>query len=234
MRVLELHDILGRTGAPPELVAAVRERGLELDEAWKRCARGDHRMWLAACGGASIEALVEAAAAAVLVVCERYDRASDPVARTVELAVSGAIDADDASIAACDAIAGGALGTYRQATYPGLGHAARAAALVVRAAQGLREGEARREAARLLRARQTAAILGAGTHITLPADPGPARLHPVLAAHDPAQGAFVFAVAAAAEALVECAAATQAEGIDSERELDEAVRSVIELGELPR
>ncbi len=232
MRVVELHDILGRAGAPQELVRLVRDGRLDFDGAWLRCERGDHRIWLAACGGATVEALVEAAGAAVLVVCERYDRASDAVARTVELAVSGAIDADDASVGTCDAIAGGDLGTYREAMYPGLPHAARAATLVIRAAQGLREGEARREAARLLRARQTAAILGAGAHITLPADPGPARLHPALAAHDPAQGAFLFAVAAAAEALVECAAARAAEDLDADLELDDVVRTVLELGEL--
>jgi hypothetical protein len=55
----------------------------------------------------------------------------------------------------------------------------------------------------------------------------------MLAAHDPAQGAFLFAVAAAAEALVECEAATSAEGVDASGELDEVVRTMVELGELP-
>ncbi len=189
-------------------------------------------MWLAACGGVPIERVVEAAGAAVLVVCERYGSIADPVVRTVELAVSGALESEDGSVEACRAISNGDLGTYREANYPGLPSAARAATLVLHAAQGLIEGEARREAARLHRARQTAAILGAGAHITLPAPVGPARLYPELAAHDPAQGAFLFAVAAAAEAVVECGATTLAEGLDAEDELDEVVRTVVEHGEL--
>lgn len=228
---MELYEALRSIGAPAELASTIEDEAT-LEDVWAACERGDHRLWLAACGGAPIELLIEAAAVAVFVVAEELD--ADAILETTELAVAGALDELPAAIAACEALVSDAAGGYRDAQKPGLPHAARAAMLLAHAAQGLSEGEARREAERLDRAQRSAALLGAGSSITLPAHAGPARLSPDRAAHDPAQGSFAFAVAAAAEAITECVAARLA-GSDPdaearaavERELDTVVHEAL-------
>lgn len=232
---MEIYEVLRSVGGPADLADVLEDTALSFDEAWDGCRRGDHRVWLAACGGAPIEAVIEAAATAVLVLAEALE--AEVVLETAQLAVAGAIDELPGAIAACEALASDPTGGYRDAQQPGLPHAARAAMLLAHAAEGLAEGEARREATRLDQAQRSAALLGAGSNITLPAQAGPARLSPSLAAGDPAQGSFVFAVAAAAEAVRECVAAQLAgrspdadEVSAAEREVDASVRDAITEG----
>jgi hypothetical protein len=235
---MELHDILREIGAPDELSADVEEQESSFEEAWERCGRGDHRVWLAAAGGVPVELLIEAAAGAVLVTGEKLGEAAEVVLEAAELAVSRSVDELPEAIAACESVAGGGVGSYRGAHLLGLPHAARAAILVAHSAQGLTEGETRREAVRLDQAQRSAAMLGVGSSITLPAQAGPARLQSMLAARDPAQGSFLFAVAAAAEAVAECALAelggSEEAKVRAEVEgaLDRVVREVLEGGEL--
>jgi hypothetical protein len=232
---MELHEILERADAPSALVRWVRESLADLDQAWERCARPDHRIWLAAVAGAPIEALIEAAAAVVTRRLEGEARPPEAVLRALELALGGGSGPELLEAAeACEAVAGGGVGSYRDAEPPRHAPLARAAALVAGAAEGLSTGEARREAARLEQARQTGAFVGVGTQIALPARAGPARLDVLAAGRDPAQGVFLFAVAAAAEAALEASAlegATPADAAASEalvRELDALVRDVLE------
>lgn len=227
---MRLADALERMDAPESLLQPVRELDLELDAAWERCARADHRVWLAAGAGAPVELLVEASAAAVLVLLERLGDPSDALSDAAELAAGGASIRDLARAAErCEQIAERGEASYRTAPGIGLVHAARAAALVARAAEGLGQGEARREAVRLERARHTGALLGAGAHAVLPARDEPARVNVHALTSDPAQGAFVYAVAACAEALFEADAVRD---VLEPGELDAMVRSVLEEGEL--
>lgn len=225
---MELGDVLARLEAPEALVRQVA--GLSFEEAWDECVRAGHRIWLAACAGAAIEALVEAAATAVLVVLERLGDPSPALARAAELAVAGGSVSELSRAAArCEQIAEAAQGTYRIAPGVAVPHAARAAALVARAAEGLTEGEARREAVRLERARARGALLGAGMHAFLPAGEGPARIHLPTVDADPAQSAFLFAVAACAESLFESEAALHAlRGPLAPSDLDAIVRGALE------
>lgn len=225
---MELADVLARLDAPEALVRRVAE--LTFDEAWEACEWGEHRVWLAAGAGAPIEALVEAAATAALVVLERLGDPSPALARAAELAVAGASVFELSRAAArCEQIAEAAQGTYRIAPGKALPPAARAAALVARAAEGLAEGEARREAVRLERARASGALLGAGMHAFLPAGEGPARIHLATVDSDPAQSAFLFAVAACAESLFESESALHAlRDPLAPSDLDAIVRGVLE------
>lgn len=230
---MELHEALRAIGAPAEFADAVAADEVAFEDAWQRCQRADHRIWLAACGGAPIEVVIETAALVVMSAAEELD--ADAVVRAAELAVAGALDELPRAVEHCEQLASGAVsGGYREAQHPALPHLARAGMLLANAAQGLAEGEARREAERLERAHRTAVLLGAGTSITLPAPDEPARLHPMLAAHDPAQGAFLFAVAACAEAIREVSAARLAGPAPSEelrarveRELDRRVAEAL-------
>lgn len=226
---VELDEVLERVGAPGALVREVRERALDFAQAWDECADVTHRLWLAACGGAPVEVVVESACAVVLRVTERLGRRADFVAEAAERAARGDVTELSPALEACETWVEAAPATYRDPASASLWHAAKAASLVGHAALGLAEGEARREAPRLEQARRTAALLGAGSHITLPARAGPARLEP-LAAPDPAQSSFAYAVAAAAEALVECVAALRAleQGGAIEAEVDALVRGTLE------
>jgi hypothetical protein len=232
---MELSDVLERVGAPAPLVIGVRERVLDLEQAWSECRRGEHRVWLAAVGGAPVEVIVECAAAVVLSVCERLGRSLERIAETAERAVSGDTEGLEEAIDACEALAQADPTTYREPAAAGLAQAARAGALVGHAALALAEGEARREAPRLERARRMAALLGAGADTTLPARAGPARLEP-LSEPDPAQASFAFAVAAAADAVEASEAALRAttdpDAADWARaEVDALVRAALEEDE---
>ena len=56
---MELHELLERVDAPDDLVVWARDAALEFDAVWATLTRGDHRLWVAACGGTPIEVLVE-------------------------------------------------------------------------------------------------------------------------------------------------------------------------------
>lgn len=225
---MELADVLEAMDAPDALVDGVRRDALDLGEAWETCVEADHRVWLAASAGAPVEVLVEASASAVLVLLERLGDPSPVLADAAQLAVAGA-SARELGLAAerCEEIAERGAG-YRDAAGLDLGHAARAAALVARAGEGLAQGEARREAVRLDRAQHMASMLGAAVHAVLPANADAARVDVNAIGRDPAQGAFVYAVAACAEALREVASLREVVDPD---ELDAIVRSVLEEGE---
>lgn len=227
---MTLTELLESVDAPAELITRCREDAWELDDAWERIRRGDHRVWLAACTGAPIELLVEGAAAALFSVLDTFLAPPPMLARAAELAVAGATVAElDGAAIACEALADEDRGSYRAPPEPGLAAACRAAALVVRAAEGLAMGEARREAVRLERARSVGARIGAGPAAVLPRADGPARLDVLAAASDPAQGAFLFATAAAAEAVLACVEAASAGGAEYEAaRLDAIVREALE------
>ncbi|MEC7524975.1 MAG: hypothetical protein VYE22_34155 [Myxococcota bacterium] len=235
---MELHALLESADAPDALVAEVKEAELEFDAAWARVARADHRLWLAAVGGTPVEVLVEATAAAVLTAVDTFTEAPEPVVRALELSVGGAEPAELLAAAeACEAVAvsGFGAGGYRSAAEPGSAEAARAAALVARGAEGLAAGEAQREALRLDQARARSAYLGVGVQVALSSPEGPARLDVLAAAGDPAQGAFLFVVAACAEAVRESARAVAAGNPRADaaeasalEDLDRVVRRAIE------
>ena len=235
---MELHELLERVDAPDDLVVWARDAALEFDAVWATLTRGDHRLWVAACGGTPIEVLVEAAAAAVLTAVDTFTEAPEPVVHALELAVGGgsAVELLEAA-EACEqvAVSGFGRGGYRSAAGPGSAEASRAAALVARAAEGLIAGEAQREGVRLEQARARGAYLGVGAQAALSSPEGPPRLDVMAAASDPAQGAFLFAVAACAEALAESARAvaegnpdTAAAEQSARRDLDRVVRRTIE------
>lgn len=233
---MELIELLEEIDAPDDVTAWIREADLDFEEAWQTCRRGDHRIWICACAGVPIESLVEAAAAVVLTAADTFPDVAEPLTRAVTLAVEGASSsALIAAAEACEQLADGGVGGYRRPLPPGHGSAARAAGLVARAAEGLAAGEARREAVRLEQSRATGALIGVGNQIVLPRSDGQARLQVMAAASDPAQGAFLFSVAAAAEAVAECAHAVAqgsprpAEAEASAREdLDAVVREALE------
>jgi len=234
---MTLDELLARAEAPAELVSWVRARGPELEQVWDALERGDHRVWVAACAGAPIEALVEGAAAAVLHAVGGLGPDAEPLALTVEDAVAGA-DSQDLLRAAerCEALAEGGLDSYRRPISPGHRAGARAAALVARAAEALAAGEAHLEAVRLDQARATSAYLGVGIQTALPAPAGAPRLD-VLGEPSPASDAFAFCVAACAEAVREAARATE-DGADAPRAaratatgtIDAVVREAVEGG----
>lgn len=214
--------MLERVDAPDELVTSVRDTLADLDQAWEACDRGAHRVWLAAVAGAPIEVMIEAGAAAVTALLERLPEPPEAAVVALERAVGGATTVDLLAAAeACEALAD--AGSYRGTSAPARAAAARAAALVARAAEGLAAGEARREATRLEQAQRTGAFVGVGTHAVLPADPGPARLDVAHGPADPAQGTFLYAVAAVAEAVAEVAAA-----LGDEPATDALVRAALE------
>lgn len=223
---MDLDEVLERVGAPRGLVERVRDASLDLDQAWDECTRGEDRVWLAACGGAPVAVVVQSAAEVVLETCEQLGRGTERIAEAAALAQRGDVEALEETVVACEAIAEADPATYREPVSAGLGHAARAGALVGHAALAKAEGDARREAPRLERARHMAAILGVGSHVTLPAKAGPARLEPV-AEPDPAQASFAFAIAAAAEAIAECEAALRAMDPHAAGEIGPWVDSIV-------
>ncbi|MFK7989776.1 MAG: hypothetical protein AB8I08_27405 [Sandaracinaceae bacterium] len=211
---MTLEELLDEIDAPELLVLRAREEDWDVDDAWGRTMPAAHRMWLAACSGAPIEALIEAAASAVWTASEEFKDVPEMLAATVSLAVEGAPSARLLEAAtACEQLAGTGA-SYRSARSPGFEALVRAAALVAHAAEGLTTGKARREAARLEQARRTGALIGAGAHVALPTAEGPPRLNVPAAGSDPAQGAFLFASAAAAESVRECADALEQAGSD--------------------
>lgn len=224
---MDLHEVLEVADAPDELVRWAREEGLEFEDAWTRCGRVDHRIWLAACGGIPIERVIEAAALAVFLAEERSSGSPGVIGDALDLAAGGATaDALVGAALACEQIAAGGMGDYRIPSGPGTVERARAAALIARAAEALLAGEARREANRLEHARATGANLGIGMQSVLPRAEGPARLDVLSAAADPAQGAFLFCVAACAQAGRECVDALVRDGeelANAERDVDAAV-----------
>ena len=218
-----LAELLTSIDAPEVLVTWVREGGWELAEAWERTPEPSHRLWLAGCAGAPIERAVEAAAAAVFAAMERFSGLPEALASVVTLAVTGGTPAELlAAAGACEDFASG-RGSYRDARSPGFAALCRASALVAHAAEGLASGEARREAVRLDRAREVGRVIGAGAQIGLPSPDGLARLDVLAAASDPAQGAFLFAIAAAAEAVREAGEALEEGGAEPA-----AVRALLE------
>lgn len=228
---MELEETLASADAPDELTRWATRRHLDFDQAWDLCERGDHRIWLAACGGAPIQALIEAAAATVYVAEERSTGSPAAIADALDLAVVGA-EPDELLRAAevCEHIAQGGSAGYRDISGPGTAARARAAALVVRAAEALVAGNARREASRLEHARAIGAVLGVGMQAALPRRDGPARLNVVAAAGDPAQGTFLFAVAASAQAVADVLESLERSGADRDsvgRELDAIVRGAM-------
>lgn len=231
---MTLADALEAIGAPEALVQHVRAEELDVESAWDACDRGEYRVWIAAGLGAPIEALIEAAAAAVLVTLEQLGDPSPALADAVELAASRPSPRELAHAAEiCEQIAEGIGAGYREPPPVAVVRTARASALVAHAAEGLAEGEARREAVRLERARTAGALLGAGAHAFLPAREDPPHLDLHRLAADPAQSAWLFAVAACAEALVEaCAALATVDEHFDPGELDRVVRTVLEDGEL--
>lgn len=235
---MDLFERLETADAPPELVREVRDGDLDLEAAWERCARPDHRVWLAACAGVPIERVIEASALSVYLAEERSPGALAAVGEALDLAVSGgAADALVHAATACERIAAGGVGDYRSPTGPGTAERARAAALVARAAEALIAGEARREAARLEQARSAGAMLGIGMQAVLRPEDGDTRLDPVAAAADPAQGMFLYCIAACAQATRECVEALAREGAPRDaalRDVDAAVREALALGDSVR
>lgn len=229
---MTLVEALESADAPDELKRWAADGALDLDTAWEDCRRGDHRLWLAACAGAPIDALIEAAAAVVYLADERAPESPETIGAALDLAIAGADSAQLlAAAAACEHIADGGSADYRSPSGPGTEARARAAALVAHAAEALIAGEARHEAARLEQARATGAALGVGMQGAFPPDAGPARLNVIAAAADPAQGSFLFAVAASAQAVADVADALRRAGGDPDRidrELDAVVRAVLD------
>lgn len=223
---MTLEELLVQIEAPEALIRRVREQAWTLDDAWARSMPATHRMWLAACVGAPIEVLVEAAASAVWATSERFADVPPSLGDTVALAIEGAEpSALLAAATACEELAA-TSGSYRTTRPPGFDALARAAALVAHAAEGLASAAARREAVRLEQARHTGALIGAGASVALPSADGPLRLDVRAAASDPAQGALLFASAACAESVRECADALTAAG-DAATLLDPVVLEVL-------
>lgn len=229
---MEMHEILRRIDAPDELSEWVERELLDFDQAWEGCRRGDHRIWLAACGGAPIEELIEAAAAALLEVEAGFTQTAGPVVSAIESAVAGGDpEALLAAAEACERISEAGIGGYRASLAPGYEAIARGGALLARAAEGLVAGAAAREAGRLEEARHRSSMLGVGSHAALPAAEGPPRLDVMRAAADPAQGVFLFCVAAAAQAVLEAEDAATSRGqplADARRTCDALARQSLE------
>lgn len=201
---MELYELLGLADAPEELESWAKGLQLDFDAAWVECGRGDHRVWVAACGGSPLEEVVEAGAACVLHVEEMCPDAPSTIGDAAELAVAGA-DQEELLAAAerCERLAREPSTGYRSAAGPGLGGRARAAALVARAAEALSAGEAQREAGRLQHAQAVSAALGVGVQTVLPPDEGPTRLDLIAGASRASHGTLLFVVAAVAAALGE-------------------------------
>ena len=229
MRPVDLHEILDAADAPDTLTLWARTH--DHDSAWEACEQPESRVWLAAASGAPIEALVEAAAMAVFVADARAPESPAPVGEALEEAIEGADpDALTAAAQVCEQLAEGGTGDYRRPSDPGFADRARAAALVARAAEARIAGDAMREAARLEQARGLAVNLGIGMQSMLPRSDGPARLDVVAAANDPAQGNFLFAVAACAEACrlaVDALVALDVDANAARASVDDAVRDAL-------
>ena len=148
------------------------------------------------------------------------------IEHALELAISGAGSAALVSAAqTCEHVADGGLADYRSGAGPDIEALARAAALVARAAEALIAGDARREAVRLEQARAVGANLGIGMQAVLPRRDGPARLDVLAAAADPAQGSYLFCVAACAEAVLIASATKGTDPVALDRVVEESLRS---------
>lgn len=222
--VMELHQILRRVDAPEALAAWAESELLDLEQAWDRCNRGDHRIWLAACGGMPIEKLIDAAAEVLLVVAEELDVSIDRVASTIEAASIG--DSSEALLEMaedCDRIAQEGAGGYREGKSDENASVARGAASLARAAEGLVAGAAVRDASRVDEARGRSVMLGVGIQSMLPRDVGVPRLDVSGDGQGPAQGIFLFCVAACSEAVSEAQVAVVTRGgtvVEAQRHVD--------------
>ena len=226
---MDLAEILEEIDAPEEIGAWVASGGFDIDGAWDNCERAEHRVWIGACAGFPIQELIDAAAATAWSAIDQLAGLDARIGNAFELAVSGAPTDELVRTAAfCREWAEGA-GTYRKPRSPAAPYLASAAALVLEAAEGLAIGEARREAVRLERSRQTGVLIGVGTQIVLPPREGPAQLNVIAAATDPAHGIFLFAIAAIAEALRECTNALEQQGRgDGAAAIDAVFRATLE------
>lgn len=203
---MELGELLVIGGAPESLTDWARDCD-ELEEAWDLCDRADHRIWLAAVGGASLDVLVEAAARAVLEVIDTLPEGRDPLYAAVEAAISG-FDIEECRTLAetCEALVEASAG-YRVPAASRFDHAARAAALLARAAEAAQIAAAVAERSRLDQASYRSALVGLGTVGIMPTDPDPVRFDPTRPTADPVQTVVLETIRAAADAVQEAASA---------------------------
>ena len=188
-------------GAPEALVEAIPE---DLEEAWESLDRLEWLVWVA--GVASIaldetlrvlsglvaEALVEVPEAEALLI-EVLETAEACVRREATRA-DCQLQAEKAEAAAREAPA-----TFRDAPPKAYGEVCRAAALLARAAEAIMSARLRDEAARMERARDSAAYLGVGLDIFARREDPPARFDVEHMGH-PVQAELLFVVASLAEA----------------------------------
>lgn len=206
--------LLQRIEAPQELLDWLGDQGAD---PWGRCPRADWLAWLAASEGWPLATLLDAACDCVAQAVDSLVGGAAPlyqaivVARetlTAQAALSPSTIEDCIHAADdCDVAAREYPASYRAAMLRGYPAAARAAAWLARAAEGLTTAEARSEAARLEEGQTRGLMLGAHPAIMVPAADGPARLDPSAPLGDPVQAELVYALAAIAQAIEEAARA---------------------------
>ncbi len=227
-RRMDLEAILERLNAPEDLVAWVAI--LEEQDPWSRCARADWLIWLAACEAASIATLLSGACDCVQLAVQALPATVPHLADAVRIARQVAVQtevSDDpgqaglgmsqtadpskpdpiaACLAAaqrCEQAAEHFPAAYRTAMSAGFSAAARAAAWVARAAEGLATANIRSETNRLDQGLQRAVTLGLSPQNVIPEPADPPILDPLADAGDPVQTELIYAVAATSQAIAE-------------------------------
>jgi len=212
---MALGMMLERVDAPRALVgwlAKARD-----SDPWTSCSRGDWLLWLGACSGHPLAAVLAAS-------CDCVERAVDAMPQgTAALRRALAVAREASSAEACAAAAADCEAarreypaSYRAPMSAGYPAASRAACWAARAAEGLVTAEARAEVRRVTEARARAVIIGMSPYIMPAKRTGPASLDPSAGADDPVQQELAFVIAAAAQAVEQAARALGPRKADSD------------------
>ena len=210
---MELYTALRNIDAPRELLAWLE---CDPDDRWLDCPRADWLLWMTVCSGTPIVTVLEAARECVVRAVAAMPGGATPLREAIDSARSawtaepGAAGTTEACVRAanrCDEARRQYPETYRSTMLAGYPAAARAAAWLARAAEGLATAEARSEAQRVEEGRTRALTLGAHPDIMVPFRRGPAWLDPSAGPGDPVQQELSYALAAAAQAVNDAALA---------------------------
>ena len=203
---MTLSSLLERLEAPEKLL--VWASSTDQEGAWSACVRGDWMVWVAACSRVPVRPLLQAACDCVLEAVLAMSAGTEPLTRAVELArLAGPAKECRAAAKRCDQAAAAIPANYRSAVAPGYRAAARAAAWVARASDGLSTAEVRAETRAWEKAHQYSIGMNIIAHATLSKHPRAMRVDGSAAPDDPAQEQIAYAVAAAAQALAQAAIA---------------------------
>ena len=202
---MDLPDALRLAEAPEALIEWAPS---DAREAFERCGSGPWLIWIAGSSGFPLDVLLRCVMSLVDDVVDELDEDTegrDLILDALDLAedcLDGEASGEECLEVAeeCELVAEEPPATYRESVPPGFVDLCRASAWIARAAEGFESSRRRLEAPRLEHAQHMGALLGAGSHVFVPAE----RKVAVNAAELPeneTQAALLFVVAALAEAV---------------------------------